>query len=115
MKKRKHTSVLPLTEGDSAFLQTISGDATPALFRSMSIFLSACQSKGYEDKVAAAAFSFFALSSLAKLLALSAGVPRDEVDNESCADIAQKTQMTLATLVGEYIDKGNARNASRFN
>ena len=115
MTKRKHLSAFELTDSDSEFLQKISAGATPAFIRSMSIFLTACQSKGYENKVAAAAFAFFALSSLAKLLALSSKVPADEIDSETMGDIAQKTQATLAMLVSEYIDNGNARDAAEFN
>ena len=115
MSKRKHTSEFELTERDAKFMQKVAANATPDFVRSMSVFLLACERNGYSKKVSAAAFSAFMLSNLVKLLALASGVQADELDRKALGDITCKVQETLATLVSEWIDKGNERSAAEFN
>lgn len=115
MKKRKLISSHNLTELDLDFLRNTSAKATPAFVRSMSIFLTGCQSKGYSNKVAAAAFSAWMLENLVKLLALASGIPADALDSDAIGDITNKSQEALATLVSAYIDKENLRESAEFN
>lgn len=104
-----------LTDKQRRLLQLIAAKATDDFAKSVSIFMRECLRHGMSPQVAGAAFSSFAITNAAKVLALCSGIPPTELDQVAVRDIAENSHFHLVENVSAYIEKDNDKYRAEIN
>lgn len=104
-----------LSDKQRKVLQSIAAKATDDFAKSVAIFMRECLRHGMEPRIGGAAFSSFAITNAAKVLAICSGIPPEELDKDAIRDIAEESHFHLVENVSAYIEKGNDKFRAEMN